>query len=79
MALLSASSSVQGTVRMAQAMATSRKVQAIAGGIAGAGFVLQMLALAGGGDDDSGEPNIFGIPESTRERNIIIMLPGGEG
>ena len=71
--------SVQGTVRMVQAMATSRKVQAIAGGIAGAGFVLQMLALAGGGDDDSGEPNIFGIPESTRERNIIIMLPGGDG
>lgn len=71
--------SVQGTVRMVQALATSRKVQAIAGGIAGAGFVLQMLALAGGGDDDSGEPNIFGIPESTRERNIIIMLPGSDG
>ena len=71
--------SVQGTVRMVQAMASSRKVQAIAGGIAGAGFVLQMLALAGGGDDDSGEPNIFGIPESTRERNIIIMIPGSDG
>lgn len=71
--------SVQGTVRMTQALASSRKVQAIAGGIAGAGFVLQMLALAGGGDDDSGEPNVLGIPDSIRERNIIIMLPGSDG
>ena len=71
--------SVQGTVRMGQAMAKSKRVRRIAGALAGLGFMLQMLALAGGGDDDTGEPYILGIPEYERTRSIIIMLPGQEG
>ena len=71
--------SVQGGYRMAKALATSPRVRKIAGGIAASGFLLQMLALAGGGDDDSDEPYVLGLPDSTRERYILIPMPGQDG
>lgn len=71
--------SVQGSYRMAKALATSPRVRKIAGGIAASGFLLQMLALAGGGDDDSDEPYVLGLPDSTRERYILIPMPGQDG
>ena len=71
--------SVQGSYRMAKALATSPRARKIAGGIAASGFLLQMLALAGGGDDDSDEPYVLGLPDSTRERYILIPMPGQDG
>lgn len=71
--------SVQGSYRMAKALTTSPRVRKIAGGIAASGFLLQMLALAGGGDDDSDEPYVLGLPDSTRERYILIPMPGQDG
>lgn len=70
---------VQGNVRMIKAVARSSRVRAITGGIVLAGFALQFLAYATGGEDDTGEPYIDGIPDFIRERNMIIMYPGTEG
>jgi hypothetical protein len=76
---LFANASIQGNLRMMQAGVRSKNVQRIVGGIVVGGFALQMLALASGGDDDSGEPYILGINDSIRERNMIFMIPGTKG
>lgn len=70
---------VQGNVRMLKAMHRSGKVKALVGGIIAAGFGLQMLGYAIGGDDDSDQPYIDGIPDHITERNMVIMKPGGNG
>lgn len=75
---LFANAGIQGNVRMITALGTSKKVQKIVGGLVVGGFALQLMALAGG-DDDTGEPYVLGLPDFVRERNIIFMLPGTEG
>ena len=70
---------VQGNVRMIKAVARSSRVRAITGGIVLAGFALQFLAYATGGDDETGQPYIDGIKDFIRERNMIIMYPGTDG
>ena len=74
---LFANAGIQGNVRMINAMAHSKRVQKIVGGIIAGGFVMNMLGVMMGGDDDDdgmsnydklriADPGIF-------ERNIVIM------
>ena len=74
-----ANASIQGSVRVAHALAKSPRVRKIAGGIVMTGFSMQMLALTSGGDDDSGNPYVLGVPDHIRERNMLLMVPGTEG
>jgi hypothetical protein len=74
-----ANAGIQGNLRMIQAIGKSREVRKIVGGVVAGGFALQLLALASGGDDDSGEPYILGIADFIRERNMIFMIPGTKG
>ncbi len=68
--------SVQGTARLAQAMVTSRKAQALVGGIAAMGFVLDALNRMAAGDDDETKRNRYDlIPEFEKSRNWIFMNP----
>ncbi|MBX9959490.1 MAG: hypothetical protein K2Y15_05080 [Burkholderiaceae bacterium] len=68
--------SVQGTARLAQAMVTSRKAQALVGGIAVMGFVLDALNRMAAGDDDETKRNRYDlIPEFEKSRNWIFMNP----
>lgn len=68
--------SVQGTARLVQALATSRKAQAMVGGIAMMGFVLDMLNRMAAGDDDETKRNRYDlIPEFEKSRNWIFMNP----
>lgn len=72
---------VQGTARMLQAL-KSPKVLATLGAGMGGMFALA-LRNAGMGDDDDGVAWWDKVPDETKERNVIIMLPpgasGGEG
>jgi len=70
---------VQGNVRMIKAVTRSPRVRAIVGGIVVTGAALQLLAYATGGDDETGQPFVDGIPDFIRERNIIIMIPDSGG
>lgn len=68
--------SVQGTARLAQALVTSRKAQALVGGIAVMGFVLDALNRMASGDDDETKRNRYDlIPEFEKSRNWIFMNP----
>lgn len=69
--------SIQGTFRMARAVARSRTAQIAVASIFAAGFGMEFLnALLSGGDDDDNPYDK--IPEYEFERNMIIMLPGGD-
>jgi len=74
-----ANAGIQGNVRMIKAMKNSSKVRKIVGGIVGTGFAMHFLALAMGGDDETGEPYIDGVEDFHKERNMIVMLPGTKG
>ncbi len=77
-----ANAGIQGNIRMISAIYSNKKVQKIAGGIVGLGFMVNILGAYAGGDDDDGEsfydklkrtnPDIF-------ERNMVFMIPGGKG
>jgi GGDEF domain-containing protein len=73
---------VQGNLRMIQAIGRSPRARKIVGGIVATGFVMNILGMLMGGDDDDDiahydklrmtDPGLF-------ERNIVVMIPGGEG
>ena len=68
--------SIQGTARLAQAIATSRKAQVAVGGIAAMGFLLDALNRAMAGEDDETGRNRYDmIPEFEKSKNWIIMNP----
>jgi hypothetical protein len=68
---------VQGNARMAQALATSRTVQGIVGGIAMLGFIMDVVNRALAGDDDETKRNRYDlINESVKSRNWIFWIPG---
>jgi hypothetical protein len=72
--------SIQGTARIGQALATSRKVQAAAVGMIAAGVILDLInSMMSGDSDDDGEDDYDQIPEHVKERNLIFMWPDGEG
>lgn len=68
--------SVQGTARLAQAVATSKTARAAVGGIAVMGFMLDMLNRMAAGEDDETKRNRYDlIPEFEKSRNWIFMNP----
>ncbi len=69
--------SIQGTMTMMGAL-RHRKVRHIAMGIVTSAILLDTLNRLVAGDDDDDENHYDKIPEWQRERNIILMVPGGE-
>lgn len=68
--------SVQGTARLTQALVTSPKAQALVGGIAIMGFVLDALNRAMSDDDEETGRNRYDlIPEFEKSKNWIFMNP----
>lgn len=71
---------VQGTARMAQALATSNKARVAVGTLAGVAFIMDMVNRAMAGDDDETGRNRYDlIPEFEKSRNWIIMNPNKPG
>jgi N12 class adenine-specific DNA methylase len=69
--------SAQGTVRIAQALARSKKVRYAVLSILATGLALDLFNYLAAGDDDDGENFYDKIPQWIKERNLIIMIPGG--
>lgn len=68
--------SVQGTARLVQAVATSRRTQAVVGSIAVLGFVMDLVNRMMAGDDEETRRNRYDlIPEYEKSRNWIFMNP----
>lgn len=73
-----ANASVQGTARMMEAVVKSRQAQAIVGGIAMAGFVMDIVNRTMAGDDDETGKNRYDmISQHEKATNWIFMR--GEG
>ncbi|OHC95542.1 MAG: hypothetical protein A2792_03360 [Sphingomonadales bacterium RIFCSPHIGHO2_01_FULL_65_20] len=70
--------SVQGNVRLMQAIYHSKKARGIVAGIVVSGLMMEMLNVMLSADDDDGESFYDKIPAFEKERNIIIMLPDGK-
>lgn len=71
---------VQGTARMIQGIAKSRKAQAIVGTMVAFGAALELVNRMIGEqnkDEDGNNPYEL-IPEDVRQKNMIFMLPGGK-
>jgi hypothetical protein len=69
--------SIQGLTRVAQ-YATTKNGRYVIGSIFAAGMAIAMLNVLLAGDDDDGENAYDKIPDWVKERNLIIMLPGGK-
>lgn len=68
--------SVQGTARLAQALATSRSAQVVVGSIAVMGFLLDAMNRAMSDDDEETGRNRYDmIPEFEKSKNWIFMNP----
>ena len=77
-----AGAGIQGNIRMLKALGTNKKVQKIAGGIVGFGFMANILGAYAGGDDEDGESFYDKLKKtnpSVFERNMIFMIPGSKG
>jgi hypothetical protein len=70
--------SVQGTTRMAQAIAKSPKVRKLVYATIATAAVLDIANRLMSGDDDDGEPYYDKLGD-LRDRNLIIMLGTGKG
>jgi len=66
---------VQGTTRIAQAMANPKVLATL--GVGMMGMAALALRNAGIGDDDDGVAWWDKIPDEVKERNIVIVLPPG--
>lgn len=69
--------SVQGSVRILQAM-KSKRVRKILAGVAVTGFALELLNAFASGEDDDGESFYDKIGDYDKSRNLIVMMPGSE-
>lgn len=70
--------SVQGNVRLMQAIYHSKKARGIVAGIAVSGLMMEMLNVMLSADDDDGESFYDKIAGFEKERNIIVMMPDGK-
>ena len=70
--------SAQGTVRLAQAITRSKAVRYAIGGIFAFGMMLDLLNAFMAGDDDDGENAYDKVKTWIKERNLVIMIPGGK-
>jgi hypothetical protein len=73
-----ANAGIQGNIRMIKAAVRSGRVRTMLGAIVGTGFIMHLLALATGGDDDDGMAFYDKVPDSMKERNMIVMLQDGK-
>lgn len=71
--------STQGSATLIMAAVKSKKVRGAMLGFMVAGFALEMLNAMISDDDDDGESYWSKIPEHEKERNLILMIPGGKG
>ncbi len=72
--------SVQGTARLMQALATSRKAKVAVGSLVVIGFLLDVVNRAMAGDDEETGRNRYDlIPEFEKSRNWIFMNPARPG
>ncbi len=71
--------SVQGTTRMAQAIAKSRTLQIGVASIIGAAFMVDWWNYMVAGDDDDGKNRYDKIPAWIKERNLIVMTGRADG
>ena len=69
---------VQGSVKTVKNL-RSPYVMAAMAGLSGMAAGLAFMGAGVGGDDDDGEAYWDKIPQFEKERNLIIMLPPGEG
>lgn len=70
--------SVQGSAVIIGA-AKSKRVQKMLAGIVIAGAVVELMNAMLSGDDDDGEAYYDKISDFEKSRNLILMLPGGNG
>lgn len=71
--------SVQGTARIAQALARSKLVRRAAFGMFLTGILMDIVnSMMSGDSDDDGEDDYDQIQEFVKERNFIVMWPGSE-
>lgn len=71
---------VQGSARLAQALATSKKARIIVGTMAAAAFAMDMFNRAMAGDDDETKRNRYdALDDFTKSRNWIFMYPDKSG
>ena len=70
--------SMQGSVRIFQAM-KSKRVRKILAGVVIGGFMIEMLNAFMSGDDDDGESYYDKLSDFEKSRNLVVMIPGGEG
>lgn len=70
--------SVQGSAVIIGA-ARSKRVQKLLAGIVVAGAVVELMNAMLSGDDDDGEAYYDKISAFEKSRNLILMLPGGNG
>lgn len=70
--------SVQGSARLIQGMGSKRVRRVLYGAIA-AGALLEVLNMMLTGTDDDGETYYEKISDFDKSRNLIVMIPGGEG
>jgi hypothetical protein len=68
--------SIQGSARLLQAMAKSKKTRALVAGTVVASMIIDVINRATSDEDDDGIPYYDKIPDYVKERNLIIM---GEG
>lgn len=73
-----ANAAMQGTVRMVTALGHKR-VRRVVYGLAAVSALAAVFGIAGGGDDDAGEPYYTKVPPWERDKNIILMWPKGFG
>lgn len=69
---------VQGNAQLIKVL-KNPKVQASMAGVAGVGMMLAAYGASAGGEDDDGEKYWDKIPSYIKERNLVIMLPPGDG
>lgn len=72
--------SIQGQVRIVQAIAKSRKVQGLVVATVIGATLLDMWNRAVGDDDDDDKPNPYDSEAMryVKGRNLVVMLPGGD-
>lgn len=69
---------IQGSARIVQALATSKKAQKLVLGVMVFGFFRDIINRIIGGEDETGKPIYDKIPEYQRRQNFIIMNPLAE-
>jgi hypothetical protein len=69
--------SVQGSVRMFQAV-RSKRLQKVLAGVAVSAAVLEIMNAMVSGDDEDGESFYDKIPDYEKRSNLIVMLPDGK-